>query len=229
MEMYKLEKSKKTCIIFLILFLGNLPIVSVVDASKNSGTTYLSFAEYLYFWEECKEGDTIEWEFQGSNSYVGIDVIAMTQNNFDKFELLMQFFYYELSNGQYYSDYGTFEVKSDDVWYIVFVNLDEDFMSTNLTYEVNFKHGGPIGLIIGIIVGVIVVISVIGAIVIKTKKQKEVVPIPVMDPSSPDTMFQTQPTLSEINIYAKQKFCTNCGQSADPDAKYCINCGAAFR
>jgi len=225
---YKLGKNKKICLISITLFLGILLTIIVIDASKRSGTTYLEPLEYLYFWEECKEGDTIKWEFQGSNSYVGIDVIAMTYSNFIKFEYLDEFYYYELSNGYYYVDYGSFEVRSDDIWYIVFINLDGDLMGTYLSYEVNFKHAGPIGLIIGIIVGAIVIISVIGVITTRAKKQKEVALIQMMGSTIPDTMVQAQPAFGYDNTYIKPKYCTNCGHQAEPNAKFCTNCGAAF-
>jgi len=102
------------CILMLLVFIS--PIVSLTQAKTFSGSESLDFLEYLYVWDESKEDETISWSFQGSNSYVGIYVMAMDSYDFDDFYYGFSFFYYELSDGGYYIHSGTFTVPYDETW-----------------------------------------------------------------------------------------------------------------
>ncbi|MCG3224541.1 MAG: hypothetical protein H7647_08750, partial [Candidatus Heimdallarchaeota archaeon] len=138
-------KQKKIILVFVITCMLNFAFLSSLS---QAGSEYLFFNQYVYEGKKVKENAEIEWSFSGSNSYVGIIVMAMDEYNFNKFDNGdMSAYAYFLSDGNYIADYGTFKAKSDDVWYIVFWNFDAVIESTSLTYKVKFP-GVSIGLII---------------------------------------------------------------------------------
>ncbi len=92
----------------------------------------LDYDNYIYYYFSTAGGDEIDWDFYGSNVGVGISVYAMDSTEFLNFE---SGHYYEpciLSDGNDYSDSGTFDVPYTDDWYICFNNEDPDRESTIL-------------------------------------------------------------------------------------------------
>jgi len=100
---------------------------------------------YSYFLDPLETGDEVDWEFQGSNTYVGITAMAMDDDEYWYFENGYSYTYYPLSSGLYWNDYGTFTIPYSDDWYIVFLNEDGDMVPTDLIWDVtHYALGGTI-------------------------------------------------------------------------------------
>jgi hypothetical protein len=218
-------KQKKMILVFVITCMLNFAFLSSLS---QAGSEYLFFNQYVYEGKKVKENAEIEWSFSGSNSYVGIIVMAMDEYNFNKFDNGdMSAYAYFLSDGNYIADYGTFKAKSDDVWYIVFWNFDAVIESTSLTYKVKFP-GVSIGLIIGIVIGVIVVIAIIGGVVSSNKKKKATMMPAAAQPGVYQPYAPAQPTDQQSYAPAQPvvsaKVCSNCGASME--GSFCTSCGS---
>jgi len=222
-------KQKKIILVFVITCMLNFAFLSSLSQAKtSSGTEYLVFSEYLAVGAEVKEDAEIEWSFSGSNSYVGIIVMAMDHYNFLKFaDGDLSAYAYFLSNGNYIVDYGTFLAKTDDTWHIIFWNFDAVIESTTLTYEVKFP-GVSIGLIIGIVIGVIVVIAIIGGVIYSSNKKKKASMMPaaaqpgIYQPYAPAQPTEQQP-YAPAQPAVSAKVCSNCG--ALMEGSFCTSCG----
>ena len=223
-------KQKKINRLFILIILFSLVFLPFLgQAKKYSGYDFLSFGEYISFGASVKEGKKIDWAFSGSNSYVGIYVFAMDQVNYNKFAADdLSAMVYELSNGNYIADYGTFTARSDDTWFIVFLNFDIILESTWLDYEVTFP--GNAGMIIGIIIGALVVIGIIGAAISSIKKKRtpevEYQPVAAMgyQPMTPTQQTIPEEQSTQAQPVVAPKFCTNCGAALE--GKFCTQCGA---
>ena len=201
----------------------------------------LEYKHYAAVHGNAGEGDRFEWEFSGTNNYVGIIVMAMTESEFSKFQNGGTYYYYPLSNGSYYIDSGTFQPQSYDDWYIVFYNNDPDVQITYLTYEVNLVldnahgNGGDDSLfdsiffpiIIGVIV--VVIIGIVIGVIQQSKKKKEPRGALFKPPQIPVEPIQkpiesTMP--SDFNQYEKNvKYCPQCGVQQKLNVVYCSECG----
>ena len=107
-----------------------------VDLPKSSYADEVNYGEWVgIYWSYPDSNDYIDWSFNGSNSYVGITVIAMDDTNFWNFDNGYSYTSYSLSSGAYYIHSGTFYPLYEDQWYIIFMNEDPDMQSTYLTYE----------------------------------------------------------------------------------------------
>jgi len=89
---------------------------------------------YTYFLNPLQEGGIVDWYFEGTNTYVGIEVMAMDDTEFYDFQNSGSYMFYPLSDGSYYSDSGTFTVPYADEWYFVFWNSDSDELATDLNW-----------------------------------------------------------------------------------------------
>jgi hypothetical protein len=220
-------KQKRVTKLFLIVVLSSLIFLPLLSqAKKHSGSTYLVFGEYIVLSGKVNDGAQIDWAFSGSNPYVGIFVFALNQENYEIF-VIDEFsaYGYQLSNGDYYADYGTFSARSKGNWYIVMWNFDPTLESTLVTYEVTFP--GNVGMIIGIIIGALVVIGIIGAVVSSLRKKKTpetgYQPIQPTAPAQP-TFEQEQVPTQPVEQEFQGKFCTTCGAALE--GKFCTQCGA---
>lgn len=234
--------AKKTILILiliLITFIGfsifsfmpnnsDIPDLQTNDIElKNEAS--IGYGDYTYFYAEADEEDRIDWEFSGSNNYVGITVYAMTDAEFSKFQNLLTFYAYTLSNGSYIRDSGTFKPRSHDIWYVVFLNIDSDIQITYLTYDVDFIRGKEwYEILLGPIIAFIVIGSVLGVVIVlvkkaKTEKEAEKSKILAQDRISIEsTDVKTQ------QIHSDMKYCTKCGSLQKIEAIYCEKCGNKF-
>ena len=232
--------TKKSLLFFLALFIAlNITLIRTESFSKKNMFQYsefpihlsyessLAFGEYVYFYRTAGEGDKIRWEFSGTNSYVGITVLAMSDIEFNKFQNAQTFYTYTLSNGSFYIASGTFYPPSYDTWYIVFLNADSSVQTTYLTYDINVVKGDD-GLFESILYPIITVV-IIGAIIgagieiFKKKKQKE----------EREIIGQTEklsrsPHTPTNEVYDSIKYCSQCGSSQMINAVYCVKCGNKF-
>lgn len=212
-------------IIYLIV------IISIVT-SANAYNVTLNYNEYIDVSVDAGPGDEVNWDFSGSNIYVGIYVVAMTSADYNQFLYGGTYYYYTLSDGSHYSDQGTFNPTTRDTWYIVFVNVDPDQMSTSLTYDVTV-YNPLVTLIVIIVVVGIVIVCIIGVAVgasNKAKKRKEMMlrsiappPVAAQQPLPPETIQPAQPTQP---VY---RYCQDCGAPIDPNAIYCESCGKKLK
>lgn len=234
--------AKKTILILilvLITFIGFsifsfIPINSdnpdlQINDIKLKTEASIGYGGYAYFYAEADEEDRIDWEFSGSNNYVGITVYAMTDAEFSKFQYLLTFYAYTLSNGSYIRDSGTFKPRSHDTWYVVFLNSDSDMQTTYLTYDVDFIRGKLwYEILLGPIIVITVIGSVLGVVIVlvkkaKTEKEAEKSKILAQDRISIEsTNVKTQQIHSDI------KYCTKCGSLQKIEAIYCEKCGNKF-
>ncbi len=187
-----------------------------------------------------RASNNIKWEFEGSNSYVGIIVLAMDDDEFANFKNKKVYTYYILSNGKYYADSGDFDVPYSDTWYILFFNVDSDRQRTNLSYTVEFDPF-PIETFFIIVIVIIIFGCVIGVVVKKNRARARTtttqarerpedqyppqvqpppqVPSPVIKPPLP------QPAPPKP-VEPEEFICTYCGERTTGDAAFCPSCGA---
>ena len=97
---------------------------------------YDDWIEYNYSGLEI--GGSVDWEFEGSNPYVGISVYAMNASNYWNFEHFITYDAYILSAGAFTLHNGTFTIPYADDWYILFLNFDDDEEPTDIVSSVNY-------------------------------------------------------------------------------------------
>lgn len=232
---YKLRMTKKKFIFLLTIILFSISIAKTSEEkTSNPDTLYLSFesslsyGHYVYVHQIADENYEIRWEFSGSNINIGINVYAMTDLEFSKFQNYQSCSVYKLSDGSYSRDSGTFNPRSNDSWYVVFLNADSDMQITYLTYNVDFIEVPLLsGGIIGLIIAVLAVGGIIGAFVAVSKKIAK---------EKPHKQEVSQKIISSSDQYQKElienaqsvKFCTYCGITHRIDAVYCYSCGRKF-
>ena len=73
---------KKSYYLVGIIYL--IVVISIVT-SANAYNVTLNYNEYAYETVTAGSGDEINWDFSGSNHYVGIHVVAMTEADYQKF------------------------------------------------------------------------------------------------------------------------------------------------
>jgi len=188
----------------------------------------LEYGEYVGKYVDANADDEIEWEFSGTNEYVGIVVRAMTDIDYQKFKSSQTYHYYLLSNGSYYKDDGKFRPNTEDTWYIIFLNLDEDQQITYLTYEASIHRDkysvSNIDSLMTIIYGIIIISCIIGAPIaisehLKKKKEEEKV-------RQDSYNLPSRPHLEKEQ--SEVKYCPNCGAVRVPNSDFCVNCGEKF-
>ena len=232
---YELRMTKKKFIFLLIIILFSISIAKTSEEKTSNPDilslnyeSSLSYGRYVYAHRIANENYEIRWEFSGTNINVGINVYAMTDLEFSKFQNLQSCYVYKLSDGSYYRDSGTFFPQSNDDWYIVFLNADSDMKITYLTYDVDFIEDPLLlGGIIGPIIAVLAVGGIIGAFIAISKKIAK---------EKPHKQEVSQKIISSSDQYQKElvenaqsvKFCTYCGKTHRIDAVYCYSCGRKF-
>ncbi|MHA1720604.1 MAG: PKD domain-containing protein [Promethearchaeota archaeon] len=112
--------------------------VSTVD--NGVGGSLLESAHYIYQHsiETFDIGDTVDWDFLGTNPFVGITVLAMTEDQFQNFQDADPYTSYTLSDGTFISDSGEFIIPEQSIWYFVFWNDDLDGYSTDIVYNIEY-------------------------------------------------------------------------------------------
>ncbi|MCF2140372.1 MAG: hypothetical protein K9W44_10000 [Candidatus Lokiarchaeota archaeon] len=111
------------------------------SASKTSnyfGGSLINYGAwgYSYFINSLDEASEVEWSFTGTNHYVGITAMAMDESEYAAFSSGYSYYYYSLSNGDYFSDSGVFTVPYSNIWYFVFLNNDPDELPTDLIWSI---------------------------------------------------------------------------------------------
>ncbi|MHA1371713.1 MAG: PKD domain-containing protein [Promethearchaeota archaeon] len=95
---------------------------------------YLQYG-YSYTTGTARAGEKLVWEFNSTNPYVGLYVMAMDSSNYTNFISLTSFSAFELSNGSLIEDSGTFTIPYDSQWYVVFLNNDTSHEPTDLKWD----------------------------------------------------------------------------------------------
>lgn len=162
--------------IISIMCIGILvtPALAKLQTSYAATLDYNKYAS-IYFTSIEKDG-IIEWNFEGTNNYVGIEVWAMTDSEYYSWTAGGSATGYQESDGSYYIDSGTFDVPTADTWYIVFWNTDPDVESTYLTYEATYtapSSGGAWGGLDVFWIIMIVAVIAVCCIVPVTASQKK--------------------------------------------------------
>jgi len=118
-------------------------------AAVDEYTATLSHGDYfyIYFIRELNFGEQVSWAFEGSNSEVGISLLAMTETDFDEFIYDGWYFPEILSDGSSNRDFGMFEIPSEfpTMWYFVFSRQSgsPNTQSTTLTIELELISFTP--------------------------------------------------------------------------------------
>lgn len=216
--------------IFSLIPINSDNIYHQNDNLKLNSEASIGYGGYAYFYTVADEEDRFDWEFDGSNNYVGITVYAMTDAEFSKFQNLLTFYAYTLSDGSYIRDSGTFKPRSDDTWYIVFLNSDSDMQTTYLTYDVDLVRGNNwFESFLGPIIVIIIIGSIIGIGAVMWKKSKEKKEGGIINEDRIDNKEAlksgTKPlTTTKYDL----KYCTQCGNPQEKIAKFCEKCGTSF-
>ncbi len=168
-----MKQKKKIILLFTICMLIFVFSAFQSQAKTFGATRELDFNSSFSVGYKVSKNQNIKWSFNGSNSLVGIIVLAMDENNYNIFmDDAFSAFAYTLSDGSYYSHYGTFKAKSSDKWWIAFINLDGDMLSTSITYKVEFPYMST-GLYIAIIGGLSVMVVIVAIVSYKQKKKNK--------------------------------------------------------
>lgn len=216
--------------IFSLIPINSDNFYSQNDNIKLSSEASIGYGGYTYFYAEADEEDRFDWEFDGSNSYVGITVYAMTDAEFYKFQKFLTFYVYTLSDGSYIRDSGTFKPRSDDTWYVVFLNDDSDMQTTYLTYDVDLVRGNDwFESFLGPIIFIIIIGSVIGVVAELSKKSKKKGDEKIIKEDRIDNKEALKSvTQSLTTTLYNPKYCTQCGAPQEKRAKFCEKCGLSF-
>ena len=252
--------TKKPFLILLIFInisiISNIALVNeeeiILDQEKSefrsASSTTLDYLDYVVKYSYCDSGDYIEWDFEGSNSLIGIKVQAMDYDNYDDFSDGIPYSSYELSDGSYYKHDGEWDIPYNDEWYIVFINDDGDMQTTVLEYDVYFHiaddYTDPYPYFFVYMILIIALIAIAAFFVIalpiiivkKVSKNKD-----KRRPASPSvyTYADVQRTPPATTLPASQplpvgvpiqedQFCSECGSRKDQGAVFCRNCGSKF-
>ncbi|MFX0036294.1 MAG: zinc ribbon domain-containing protein [Candidatus Hermodarchaeota archaeon] len=219
------------------IFLGYHPEIKPINERKIfevrlSYECSLAYGESVGFHANAGEDDRFEWEFSGTNNYVGIRVMAMTDIEYSKFQNLGIYYYYSLSDGSYYRDSGIFKPPSYDHWYIIFFNNDPDMQTTYLTYDVMLDRGDSGNGFESILYPIIAIIIIGGFVGIcvgiseKSKKKKEIAEVKLK--GVPIQIQQESIALNSNHLEKSIKYCPNCGVPHKLNAIYCLKCGNKF-
>ena len=198
---------------------------------SNSGSTTLDHGDYYYEFKHV--GYSIKWSFESSNDYIGITVLVMDQDQYNRYVLYGSSNNYILSDGSYYRDSGTFAVPNEDVWYILFINSGAT--ETNLSYNITFEQVNPLYIIIAIIIAVLIIGLTVAIVLKKRKPRKSKITVSQSIVSPQATKHNMYKTIANengrVNIatppVSKQNWlvCKNCGERIELPAYFCPNCG----
>jgi hypothetical protein len=230
-----------SAILVFMVFL--CPLLSITDESidnkgateiseirlSNSGSGYLNYGDYFY--EFHYVGYCIKWSFESTNSYVGITVLALDQDQYDRYQSHETYTYYTLSDGSYAKDSGRFVVPHADYWHIWFIHYDFNNQQTFLSYDITFEQVNPITIIV-----VVLIVSTIIAIVlilVKNKRPKKIVNLSVISPrqtkfNNKSYIFNERKNLNYSTFPNSNRnwfFCPYCGKKSRLGAQYCMSCG----
>jgi len=236
----KVVNKKKTIIVIFFLFCVNF--FQNNPCSAFSGTYDLTYGDYVAVHSSNSYGPPtyVEWSFEGNNEYIGIKVYLMTETNYYSWISGGTVPVFVLSNGDYYSDYGTFDLQTNDVWCVVFFvdDVDAIFDYTTVYISVNFRElilpGGygyesglaPWLLSIIIIIPLMITIGIITIVVlvIKKKKQNKI----IEDTTPIDASNQVSSSHQQLNQEPQKQmlYCPNCGKEyIASNANFCVVCG----
>ena len=236
-----MRRKRYEVIIILAITLVSVLVIMNDNISNCVAKTYsanLDFGEYLYvFSSKTMDSDGhIDWSYTGSNSYVGITVWILDDENFAIFQSIGAAYGYEQSDGSYYSDSGSFDIPNEDIWYIVFMHNDITviFQSTSLSANVNFVQPGletwllAILIVIPIFIVTIIILAVV--LIIRNNKQKQDL---TMVYTTQTPLYQTQPQYQQplppppppLPISSSTIFCVKCGSVNDESSSFCSTCG----
>lgn len=212
------------------------PTESYYIELNDSGSGYLNYGYYYYDFEYV--GYRIIWSFESSNSFVGITVLTMNHEEYDKYRSAESYIYYTLSDGNYVRDSGIFNVPYEDYWYIMFINRDSDEQQTYLTYEISYEDVNPFLFIMGTVVFIVVIGIVVVIIIVinQNKKSSMTISQPIMPQQiknqNPYTVYSNQkirenePKITTApDLTQKWLFCPYCGNRSLSETKFCVNCG----
>lgn len=205
--------------------------------SSGSGSQALDFGYYLY--SSNYVGYRIRWSFESSNSEVGITVLVMEHDEFNKYKSSQPSSYYTLSDGTHVSDSGAFEVPSEGYWVIMLINADPAMQQTTVTYEISIEHINPMLIIITVItvIGVVAVVVTIVFVVVKKRKPKHALSQSISPPQSKkDNNYAQIPhekSYSDVPSPPDSRqnwlFCPHCGKKSYLGAQFCVNCGRELK
>ena len=200
---------------------------------SNSGSGYLNYWDYFY--ESHYVGYCIKWSFESTNSHVGITVLTMDQDQYDRYLSGESYTYYTLSDGSYIKDSGRFVVPHADYWHIWFINYDSDSQQTFLSYDVTFEQVNPITIIVSIIVVLLIVSTTIAIVLIlvKNKRPKKIVNLSAISPQQTKINNKSNIANDSTNLDSSTfpnssrnwYFCPYCGKKTGLGAQYCMSCG----
>ena len=181
--------------LILIFSICLFPLLTIAQ----EGTYNLEHRTYIYYTHEMGEVDRYEWSFSTSPS-IQILVLALDHSEYDAFYNYFLSDYTAILNkeaDQVFSGEGTWQPPYQDMWYILYINIDSED-STVITIEEGVEQGYyfwdiyGLNIIVGSLGGVIGTVVLI-AVVFHYKKKKGI------------------------------KYCTICGSKMKGD--FCSNCG----
>ncbi|MBN1802691.1 MAG: hypothetical protein JW891_14360 [Candidatus Lokiarchaeota archaeon] len=130
----------------------------------------ISLAPGEVYVKTISDAEQVDWSFNTNNQNVGLRVLAVSPAAYSNYLDGDPISYVaELSNGDYYADYGIWYPPNTGTWHIYFENVD----SSTVTATIDVSSSKPFTiLIIVVVIVVIAVVSTVIGIVIWKKKSK---------------------------------------------------------
>jgi hypothetical protein len=218
-----------------LLLIGPLSCVYVSYTNNSSSNSQIEpsisgsgYLDYGYaFYDYGYVGYSIKWSFESFNPTVGITVIVMDQDEYQKLINSQSYVSYTISDGSYQKASGAYDVPYPDYWYVLFINLDPDQMQVYITYEVSYVSINPY-LVALLIILVLASIGISIGVVVTVRKNHRTKTWPtghiIVPEAHKPLPHAVQPIIKQPEI-RRGLYCPYCGYKAQLGARFCENCG----
>ena len=230
-----LGKKSVLLVVLVVVTLAQMstPVSAIdIDVWINAGT------HYTVYITDAETGGTIDGDFTVTSGN-DVEFFICDSDNYDRFlNSLSTSVYLHRSRTTTYS--FDFTIPSDDTWYVVFSNEYSFITSKHLEGYVDYSPPSPVIPTVGTdirvlaLVGVVAIFSFIILLgIVKVWRDRTLSPTTHQDtyyevvvPSAPQE--PSEPYSPPQKPVAGHPFCSHCGTSRPPTARFCANCGATF-
>ncbi len=217
-------------ILFFIIII-TLSIPFITPSKGTVITCTLGYGDYYHITKNrlLNSNVTIDWDFNGNNSLVGITVMVFNRTNWEQFQKTLHGEGYVLSDGSFYSDYGHFEIPYTDYWHIVFLHHDNSAFTETTTITIIVSFIGPytipdwlITLLITLATMVVVIFGIFSLSKFTIERNDTLIQESIM------THVKKTETLNQQKkqelLHHKTIQCYRCGEINSFDKRICNGC-----